>query len=261
VAQAGFDAVVYDLDTSPAHGYVREALRGYPGVVVVHAADAADDAVVDVSLACVADDPVVAGTLARRFPDVQVLAVPLGVSEPGDDLGVRRKAVRAELGCDDETFAVALFADGAAEAAVAAARRAVAMLDHAVLLASGAEQDRVAAADVVVVLPTGAPATNEWGVRALAAGRPMVNGDPAAGPFDTSELVAALRELQGDPEHRGEQGAEARARFEQGHTLARSASAYLDVIAAVTGKTIERRPEAGAGRRRDPWDDIVAVLG
>jgi glycosyltransferase involved in cell wall biosynthesis len=144
---------------------------------------------------------------------------------------------------------------------VAAARRAVAMLHHAVLLESVAKQDRVAAADVVVVLPTGAPATNEWEVRALAAGRPVVHGDPTAGPFDTSELVAALRALQDDPERRGEQGAEARARFEQGHTLARSASAYLDVIAAVTGKTIERRPDAGAGRRRDPWDDIVAVLG
>ena len=261
VAQAGFDAVVYDLDTTPAHGYVREALRGYPGVVVVHAPDAVDDAVVDVSLACIAEDPVVAGTLARRFPDVQVLRVPLGVTEPGDDLGVRRKAVRAELGCDDATLAVALFADGATDAAVAAARRAIAMVDHAVLLERGSRQDWVAAADVVVVVPTGAPAAHEWEVRALAAGRPVVHGDPAAGPYDTSELVAALRSLQADPELRGEQAGGARARFEQGHTLARSASAYLDVIAAVTGKTIERRPEAGAGRRRDPWDDIVAVLG
>jgi glycosyltransferase involved in cell wall biosynthesis len=254
LAQAGFDALVYSLDGTPAHAYVREAVAAHPGIAVVHSVSD----VVDAALACIVHDPVVSASLSRRYPGAEVLAVPLGVADPGEDLAVRRKAARADLGADDSTFVVALFAEGATDAARDSARRAVAMLDDAVLLA----EDGIAACDVAVVVPTGHPASHEGEVRALAAGRPVVHADArAASGYDTTELVAELRALQADPDRRAARGSEARARFEHDHALPHAATAYLDAIAAVTGRTIERRPDADVRRPPDPWDEIVAVLG
>ena len=220
------------------------------------------DGVLDASLAALVHDPVVAAALARRYPGVRVVEVPLGVKDDlGDDLDVRRKAVRAALGCDEDAFVVALFADGASEAAVQSVRRAIALVDGALLPTDWQDVDRIAACDVAVVVPTGRSSTHAQEVRALAAGRPVVNADPRpAGGFDTSDLVAELRALEVDPDLRARRGAEARERFERDHALPHAAAAYLGAIAAVTGRTIDARPDAGTARRPDPWDEIVRTL-
>lgn len=221
------------------------------------------DGVLDTSPAALVHDPAVAAALSHRYPGVRVLEVPLGVAEPGDDLDVRRKVVRAALGCDDDAFVVALFAGGAVEAAAQSARRAVAIVDAVLLPPDWQDADRIAASDVAVVVPSGRSSTHELEVRALAAGRPVVHADPRpAGAFDTSDLVAELRALQVDPDLRARRSAEARERFERDHALPRAAAAYLGAIAAVTGMTIEARPDGDAdgARRPDAWDDIVQTL-
>lgn len=301
VDQAGFDAVLSAVDDTPDHLYAREsagiaivhaasvsralfdawpaeqfraaleAEDGPAAVAELAASPAPGHAfwdrhpmlgdVVDASLACLVQDPVVAAALTRHFPGARVIEVPLGVAEPADDLDVRGKVVRSELGFDDATFVVALFANGASELATASVRRAVGMIGGARLLVERTAEDRIAACDVAVVVPTGRAGAREEEVRAMAAGRPVVLADARpASEFDTSEVAAELRSLHADPDLRGRRGAEARARFEDGHTLACAAAAYLGAIAAVTGRIIEGRQDADAARRPDAWDEIVRVL-
>jgi hypothetical protein len=73
--------------------------------------------------------------------------------------------------------------------------------------------------------------------------------------------IAELQALRADAGLLVERGASARADYEDRHTLAHSAAAYLDVIALVTGTTIDRREGGGFGPRPDAWDQIVQVLG
>jgi glycosyltransferase involved in cell wall biosynthesis len=295
-AQAAFDAVVYDVDATPAHAYVREPLRREPGIVVLHGASTTLDDVVGAGLAYVVHDPDVAASLARRHPDMRFVEVPLGVADPAESLALTRKTTRSELGCDDACFAVALVAPGSTEAAIESVTRAVARLagegaDVFLLVAgaTGVQLDRlralaprigladrlvvaperdgdpvqewVAASDVVVLLPTGSAAAGEAVAHARAAGRPVLRADAKVeGGLDTSAVLSELRTLHADRELLARRSAEARASYEERHTLARSAEAYLDVVAAVTGMTIERPPTEGR-QAPDAWDEIVRVLG
>lgn len=332
-SQSGFDAVLYHVDDSPAHVFVRESMRDHPGIAIVHRATwgrallevfrsqnrvddfrtelealegpqavralralAAEDAaaesdfwrrypmlghVIEGSLGQIVHDPSVAEDLGWRYPSSRFFEVPLGAADPASP--VRRKAVRADLGCDDATLVVVLFADGATLAATEACVRAVAMATHGaaepvMVLAPGACEpgardlaarlglDMVshagaeAAGDVAVCVRTGSPAVLAVSLRAMAWAMPVLWADARAAALDTSPLAEQLRELRADRDLLARRGAEARATYEQRHTLARSASAYLDVIAAVTGKTIERGQGSELQPRPDVWDDILQVL-
>lgn len=286
-AQAGFDAFVYQLDGTDAHRFVREATAEHPGVAVVHTATLGADSPLGDLLAVVVHDPATAATVAGAYPSVRVVELPLGVEDPGlEAVAVRRKAVRAELGCDDTTFVVALSAAGAGAGVVEACIRAVAAFDDAMVLLAGidpavaarvgqlcvrlglahrgidpGDADLYAAGDALLCIDTSGTEAREAVVRAKAAGRPAVLVADSSGGAGVAAAVAELQALRADPALLAERGAAARADYEDRHTLARSAAAYLDVIALATGTTIDRREGGGFGPRPDAWDQIVQVLG
>lgn len=285
-AQAGFDAVVYQLDDTADHRFVREAIAEQPGVAVLHTSTTGDDSMLTDHLAVVVHDPAIAATVAGVHPTVRVVEVPLGVEDPGvEAVAVRRKAVRTELGCDDTTFVVALFAAGAPAGVVDACIHGVAAIDGVMVLLAGIEgveagrvgklcarlglahrglepgdADLYAAGDALLCIDAAGPEVREAVVRAKAAGRPAVRVAESPG-VDVSAAVAELQALRADRVLLTERGAAARADYEDRHTLARSAAAYLDVIAVATGKTTDRREGGGFGPRPDAWDQIVQVLG
>ena len=340
-SQEGFDAVVYHVDDSVHHVFVREPMRRHPGVAVLHRAtwgralldafrsqgrlddfeaelaslegsqavrelsahqgEAAADFwsrypmlgdVIDASLGQVVHDRSVSGALGWRYPSARFFDVPLGAPAAEAGSAVRRKAARADLGCDADAFVVGLFADGATEAATEACVRAVALATRGeggreMLLVPGAtasqgasvralaarlgidvgrqedaeaEEAALAASDVALCLRTGSPAALAASTRAKAWATPVVWADGNAGALDTSPVASQLRELYADPVLRRRRGAEARADYEAHHTLARSARAYLEVIAAVTGTTLDPGYDPGPDLRPDAWDEILQVL-
>jgi glycosyltransferase involved in cell wall biosynthesis len=285
-AQAGFDAVIYQVDDTADHLFVREAAAGRPGVAVLHTTTAGDG-LLGGAQAVVVHDPATAVAIADGCPSVRVFEVPLGVEDPGvEALSVRRKAVRTELGCDDTTFVVALFAGGAGAGTVDAYIRAVAAFDGVMVLLAGidaAEASRVgqlcarlglahrgadsgnpdlyAAGDALLCVGATGAEAREAVVRGKAAGRPAVLVPDSSDGGDMAAAIAELQALRADAGLLVERGASARADYEDRHTLAHSAAAYLDVIALVTGTTIDRREGGGFGPRPDAWDQIVQVLG
>jgi glycosyltransferase involved in cell wall biosynthesis len=137
------------------------------------------------------------------------------------------------------------------------------------------------ACDVVVDLddPSDAPwSTSTW--RAMAAAKPVIVADHTgeernpAGPWPAGAcgrvptdgrlvpaLAGQLRALRDDEEVRARQAAAARRGFEQHGTLGALLDAYLDVVQELTPTPVPRLPEPGRVRRRDIWEDVVAVVG
>lgn len=246
--------------------------------------------VISASLTQVVHDPAVAAALGWRYPSARFVVVPPAAADPGDGGAIRRKSARADLGCDEATFVVALFGQGSTEPALESAIRSVAMASQAtgrtLMLLAGAPDDQgarlrqlsanlgmplrmladrdeagLAACDVAVCLRSGSSAVRDAGVRALAAARPVVwTEGTSAGGFDSGSLVGELRALRTDNRFRAERAAAARAEYEERHTVARSVEGYLEVIASLTGTAIEGRRGVAPPAGPDAWDEILEVL-
>ncbi|MGH7685726.1 MAG: glycosyltransferase [Candidatus Dormibacteria bacterium] len=96
--KAPYDAVIYELDTSPFQPRVASAVLEAPGIVVLRDAEAADAKLVDAATCCLMFDPDAATRLQRRHPNADVRVIPGGVCDPRrDGLGFDRFTARGYL--------------------------------------------------------------------------------------------------------------------------------------------------------------------